>query len=227
MSTTFDPIGASAKMLELAQHHSGHRLPRVAHYHAFALLQSGVKQEIISRMFGISLSSVSHLANCLARGRIIRYPHVFNEWKTLGRDEFIRAYLTEDHYLQAERLRLDMGRALDDKTSRAPNPHADSCAYKIRGAFQVGEDWFRIDWAEADPEIAEAQRGQIGWRYAQIVPDSQTDKAGPYMSISPYDESTLRADEVWMPWRTSGEAFDYVFEAYGLKSPRRPGRPRK
>ena len=226
MSTTFDPLIASAKLL-LEASPRGRRLSWGDHYAIFALLQSGVKQEVISNMFGISLSSISHLANCLAPRpqSIRRYPHVFREWRLLGRDEFIKAYLTEEHVLQADRIKRSVAGALDTR-DLSINPHADSCAYKMRGPVQVEEDWFRIDWIECDhPEIPPEKKGPIGWRYALI--DELDQPKEPYVSISPYETDPPRPDGVWMPWRTSGDVFDWLFVMRGLKSPRRPGRPRK
>ena len=227
MSTTFDPLIASAKLLEEAAQTRGRRLSWGEHYNIFALLQSGVKQETISRMFGISLSSISHLANCLAPrpASIRRYPHVFREWRQLGRDEFIKAYLTEEHVLQADRIKRSLAGVLDTR-DQSINPHADSCAYSVRGSVQAGEDWYRIDWIDCDqPDIPIDKKGPIGWRYALIDEDNRAKE--PYSSISPYETDPPRADGVWMPWRTSGDAFDWLFTLRGLKSPRRPGRPRK
>ena len=227
MSTTFDPLIASARLLQAASYIRGRRLTWGDHYAIFALLQSGVKQETLSRMFGISLSSISHLANCLTPrpASIRRYPHVWREWVRLGRDKFIQAYLTEAYVLQADRVQRDVAGLLDTR-EQAINRRADSCAYDKRGPVQVEEDWYRIDWVECDnPDISAEKKGPIGWRYARI--DEQERPKKPYVSVMPYDSDPPREDGVCMPWRTSGDVFDWLFVMHGLKSPRRPGRPRK
>ena len=221
----FDPLAAAAALRAESHMRGGPRLTLTTQCEAFALLKSGVAQEVVARMFALSRSSVSHLANCLNRtaGRTWRYPAVFIEWRRLGEAEFLKAYLTEDNYLKAKRLALDVPEPLDDQSAiyAVSNPRADGCSHAKMGEFEVAHMRVRIDWAECtQADIEPDKRGPIGWRWTEI--------AAPYayQSIPPWDEEPARADGIWMPWRTSGDAFDYVFKIMGLKSPRR-GRPRK
>ena len=124
-------------------------------------------------MFGLSAASVSNLANCTEHkaGRMWHYPFVFQEWRRLGGDEnFIRAYMTEDLWLKAKRLKYEVAEPLDDRTKRGSNRTATSRSYDVIGFFEV-KDWLaRVDWVEADPEIPAELRGPIGWRYATKSP---------------------------------------------------------
>jgi hypothetical protein len=197
---------------------------------AFALLKTGVSHRTVAKIFGLSMASVSQLANCLnhAVGRIWRYTDVFSEWQRLGEEEFIKAYLTEEHFLRAQRLKYGVDdHAIDDKLDLhlSSNYRADSCSYGLIGAVALSEDWrVRIDFVPCDdPDIAEDKRGPIGWRYATAGLDDAP--AGRYVSISPHDEP-VRVDGLWMPWRTSALCFEHLHRIMGLRSPRR-GRPRK
>ena len=227
MSENWNPLEAVALMRAARRGRSGPKLTRTEQYNAFAMLKSGVEQSVVSRMFGISQSSVSHLANCLNRtaGHLWRYSDVFNEWNRLGEEGFLAAYVTEENYLKAQRLKYRVATpSIDDQAALhlISNPRADSCSYGLIGAFQVANWRARIDWAECDKEVPEEGRGPIGWRYATVDDD---DHPLVYHSIAPYDEP-VRPDGLWMPWRTSGDAFDHTYQLMNIRSPRR-GRPRK
>jgi hypothetical protein len=191
---------------------------------AFALLKVGFTQAVVSKMFGISTGSVSHLANCLNRseGQVWRYPDVHNEWRRLGEEDFLRAYLTEEVYLKAQQMSHNVdGHAEDDRTQLylTSNPRADSCSHGLIGSFDLGTWRARIDFVECDdPDLPPEKKGPIGWRYAQVGQDDFPDS--PYVGVNPNDEP-IRADGIWMPWRTSAECFDYCHLIMGLKSPRR------
>ena len=137
-------------------------------------------------MFGVSKTTVSHLANCEARalGRIHRYPDVFREWVRLGPEAFLEAYVTEDNYIKAQRLKynVDDGHKLDDRNGMHldSNPRADACAHHMIGELNMGTWRARIDWAECSPEVPEDKRGPIGWRYCDVSGPSS-----PYFSIDP------------------------------------------
>ena len=141
------------------------------------------------------------------------YPAVFAEWRRLGGDEnFIRTYMTEDLWLKAKRLKYDVAEQLDDRVTRGSNRGADSRSYDTVGFFEV-KDWLaRVDWVECDPETPGELRGTIGWRYATKSPGFDLT---PYYSREPTE-----TEPRWMPWPSSGKAFDAAFEAAGLTSPR-------
>lgn len=229
MSEQFNPLEAASILRAEARSRVGPRLTRTDQMNAFALLKTGVKHAIVARIFGLSMSSVSQLANCLnhAIGRAWHYTDVFSEWQRLGEEDFIKAYLTEEHFLRAKRLKYGVDdNAIDDKLDLhlASNPRADSCSYGLIRSVTLGEEWrVRIDFAPCDPEIPEELRGPDGWRYASVNADDYP--SGPYVSKAPYDEP-VREDGLWMPWRTSAECFDHLHHIAGLRSPRR-GRPRK
>jgi hypothetical protein len=226
MSEKFNPLEAVALLRASARSRRGPKLNRTEQYQAFAMIQSGVEHSVISKMFGVSKTTVSHLANCEARapGRIHRYPDVFREWVRLGPEAFLEAYVTEENYIKAQRLKynVDDGHKLDDRNGMhlVSNPRADACAHHIIGELNLGTWRARIDWAEADPAIPEDERGPVGWRYKDVGADS------PYFSIDPNAEP-IQPEGLWLPWRTSGECFDYIYLSMGMPSPRRGGRPRK
>ena len=199
----FDPLAAIAEMRARAHPKAGPKLSRAEQCAAFALVKSGFSHAIVGKVFGVSLASVSHLANCTARaaGKIWYYPQVESEWRRLGQDEFIRTYLTEDIFLKAERLRHDVTHKSDDCTARGPNPNADRFHFDRYGEFAAGDMLARVDWIDG------------GWRFAFVEADSF------------YQGQEALGGEP-LPFHTSGEAFDAAFAALGLKSPR-VGRPRK
>jgi hypothetical protein len=228
MSEPFDPLKAYAILRAEARERRGPKLTITNKYHAFALLQSGVPHDAVGKMFGLSGSSISHLANCLKRdpGKTWRYTDVFVEWRRLGPDAFMAAYLTEENFLKAQRLKYNVDDlATDDRTQLhlTSNPRADSCSHALIGSIDLGDWTARIDFVECDrPDIPADKRGPIGWRYAPA--DGNGDPSDHYVSIAPYDEPT-RADGVWMPWRTSADCCNHLHRMMGLKNPRR-GRPR-
>ena len=223
----FDPLAAAAEMRAERAARIGPKLTRIEQYQAFALLQSGTPRSIVSLMFGITPTTASHLANCLDHGpgKLWRYSAVFREWRRIGEQAFLAAYLTEENFLKAKRLKYTVAAPLDDRASLyfESQPRADSCAYARIGSFQAGAWRFRIDWVEAAPEVPAERRGPIGWRYA-VCDDN--DVPADYYSRNPNESDPVRADGLWMPWRTSGDAFDYAYASNDLRSPRRPGRPR-
>ena len=227
MEEQWNPLAAALLTRAAARGRSGPRLTRADQYHAFALIKSGFAYSVISKMFAISQSSVSLLANCLVRtpGRLWRYPDVANEWTRLGEEAYLKAYLTHENYLKAARLAKGVdGHALDDRLAfhLVSNPKADSCSYGLILSFQVGDWDARIDWKPCADEVPEEARGPEGWRYAWVDRDGV---AGPYESIAPYDVEPRRPDGLWMPWRTSADAFNHAYQSRGLPSPRR-GRPK-
>ena len=200
----FDPLAAIAEMRARAHPKAGPKLSRAEQCAAFALVKSGFSHAIVGKVFGVSLASVSHLANCTARaaGKIWYYPQVESEWRRLGQDEFIRTYLTEDIFLKAERLRHDVTHKSDDCTARGPNPNADRFHFDRYGEFAAGDMLARVDWIDG------------GWRFAFV-------EEGMFHQ----GRESLEGGEP-TPFGTSGEAFDAAFTTLGLKSPR-VGRPRK
>jgi hypothetical protein len=181
-------------------------------------------------MFGISGSSISHLAGCLKRepGKAWRYTDVFVEWRRLGEHAFLAAYLTEENFLKAQRLKYGVDdNAIDDRTQLhlTSNPRADSCSFGLIGSVDLGDWNARIDFVECNnPDVPPNLRGPVGWRYAPV--DVRDDRpSDSYVSIAPYDEP-VREDGIWMPWRTSADCCDHLHRMMGLKNPRR-GRPRK
>ena len=150
------------------------------------------------------------------------------EWLRLGEEEYLKAYVLEEDYLKSQRVKHKVGYDDPDDIDRmtdanAPsNPRADSCSYNLIGSFEVGNWRARIDWMPCGEDIPEDKRGPIGWRYADVSAEG----GWKYQSRPPHYEP-VREDGVWMPWRTSGDCFDYVHMIMGLKSPRRPGRPAK
>ena len=199
----FDPLDAIAQMRARERPKAGPKLSRAEQCAAFALVKSGFSHAIVGKVFGVSLASVSHLANCTARaaGKIWHYPQVESEWRRLGQDEFIRTYLTEDIFLKAQRLKHDVAHKSDDRTVRGPNSNADRFAFDRYGEFVVGEGTARVEWRDG------------GWRFALV-------EEGMF-----YQGQEALGREA-SPFQTSGEAFDAAFEILGLKSPR-VGRPRK
>ena len=199
----FDPLAAIAQMRARERPKAGPKLSRAEQCAAFALVKSEFSHAIVGKVFGVSLASVSHLANCTTRaaGKIWYYPQVESEWRRLGEDEFIRTYLTEDVFLKAQRLKLDAGRKSDDRTVRGPNPNADRFAFDRYDEFAVGGLMARVDWIDG------------GWRFAFVEP-----------VLFYQGQEALGRDPA--PFRNSGEAFDAAFLVMGLTSPR-VGRPRK
>ena len=228
MSEKFNPLEAVAMLRASARSRRGPKLNRVEQYQAFAMIQSGVEHSVISKMFGVSKTTVSHLANCEARalGRIHRYPDVFREWVRLGPEAFLEAYVTEDNYIKAQRLKynVDDGHKLDDRNGMHldSNPRADACAHHMIGELNMGTWRARIDWAECSPEVPEDKRGPIGWRYCDVSGPS----TAPISALT-RTSSRFQPEGLWLPWRTSGECFDYIYLSMGMPSPRRGGRPRK
>lgn len=202
-SKAFDPLAAIAAMRAHAHPKAGPKLSRAEQCAAFALVKSGFSHAIVGKVFGLSLASVSHLANCSRRaaGKRWYYPEVEREWLRLGDDEFIRAYVTEDLFLKAQRLKFDAGHKSDDRTARGPNSNADRYAFDRYGEFQAGDAVARVDWIDD------------GWRFAIVDADTL------------YQGQEALGQEP-SPFRTSGDAFDAAFEIFDLKSPR-VGRPRK
>ena len=199
----FDPLEAIASLRASERPKTGPKLSRAEQCAAFALIKAEFSHAIVGKVFGLSLASVSHLANCATRapGKRWYYPDVEREWRRLGENDFVRAYLTEDIFLKAQRLKLAVGQPSDDRTARGPNPNADRFAFDRYGEFQVGDAAARVDWIDG------------GWRFAFV-------EEGMFHQ----GQEALSGEAA--PFGTSGEAFDAAFEVLGLKSPR-VGRPRK
>jgi hypothetical protein len=211
----FDPVAEVAKMrASEPAGRSGPKLSRIEQCQALAVLKVGhFSHGVVQKMFDLSPASVSNLANCTARkaGRSWHYPAVFQEWRRLGEEAFLRAYMTEELWLKAKRLKYETPAPLDNRTLRGSNFRADSKSYDRIGFFEVSDWVARVDWAECDPETPEELRGPIGWRYAT----QGRGALSPYLSQDPTEDEPR-----WMPWRTSGDAFDAAYQAAGLVSPR-------
>ena len=210
----FDPVAMIRELRATEPPRGGPKLNKTEQCQALAILRVGYfSHAVVEKMFGVSSTTVSHIAHCIDRrpGTIWRYPAVFVEWRRLGEDGFIRTYMTEDLYLKAKRLKYEIPELLDDKTMRGPNPRSDGHSHSHIGYFEVSDWLARVDWVECDPETPAELCGPIGWRYAT------EGKSGlsPYISRDPTENEPR-----YMPWPTSGEAFDAAFHAIDATSPR-------
>jgi hypothetical protein len=228
MSDHFNPMEAVAILRAEARERIGPKMTIGNKMHAFALLRAGVSHGIVAKMFRISKPSVSNLANCLRRepGRTWHYPDVFIEWRRLGEEAFLSAYLTEENFLEAQRQKASAGYEIEEggQLHLTSNPRADSKSHALIGSIDLGSWRARIDWtASGDPAIPPEKLGPAGWRYAIAGDDDEP--LSPYESVNPNDEPQ-RPDGLWMPWRTSTDCFHHLHRIMGMKI-RGLGRPRK
>ena len=63
----FDPLEAIATLRASERPKAGPKLSRAEQCAAFALIKAEFSHAIVGKVFGLSLASVSHLANCATR----------------------------------------------------------------------------------------------------------------------------------------------------------------
>ena len=123
-----------------------HTAPKLTHEgrcQVYALLYLGQRPDVVSRLFGLSRATVSHLGGCRdddrvattfemtpghfetlggpninprQEGRRPRYQDVAREFESLGEDEFMRRYMTESLWSRLQRTKAEMR---EERTKKA------------------------------------------------------------------------------------------------------------
>lgn len=224
----WDPIAAIEQMRKEAPPRFGRKLSLAQQCEAYAALQSGAAQKVVSDIFGLSAASICHLANCRnhAPGREWRYSDVWRTWRDLGEEEFLRRYYSEDLDLKIKRWRYKVPGPLDSRRTAAANPIADKYSFTAIGSFTVNSPrpWVaRVDWADCQLPDDDPRYGPPGWRYTSVEPEGS-----PFHNVHAYNGQEALNSElpVFLPFRTSADAFDAAHRQSLVPSPRTgAGRP--
>ncbi len=211
------PVEALAAMVAAEPARAARKLSFYGQCSAFYALHAGASRTLVAKAFGVTQSTVSLLANCLAgpgRDGKWRYAGVAEEFNRLGEKAFAERYYTEETHLRLMRIKMNIAEAADQRGSHGPNPNADKYSTANYGVFEIDGDCYRIDW------VTREFCGE-GWHYAPC------DEAGTVDDPSRYTGHYVEETRADRPFRTSAAAYDAVYEAYGQISPRaKPGRQR-
>jgi hypothetical protein len=149
--------------------------------------------------------------------RKLRYQDVAREFIHLGRDGFFARYYTDSIHERLIRAKLLAGSEDLGAGQNGANRNAAKFSFKYYGPVRCAEQFYRIGW------IAAGKLQFEGWHYAECQEDGSRFGDQDYNWLDYFNEDTQEA----RAYRTSAEAFDAIFTAHGLESPRpKPGRPK-
>jgi hypothetical protein len=185
-----------ATLARMPLHNAG-RLSHADKCGAFYALYRGFPKSLVAKAFGITPTTASHLAHCLAPrpGAQTRYDDIAREFRTLGASAFGERYYTAEIDDRIARIRADAPTA-DDAKHRRFGPSETHNAY---------EGYFTIPTIDGGEAIVRVHWAQQGWTYSEITPDSWT---------AP------------VHFRSSGKALMDAFNNYGQDCPSPLPQPR-
>jgi hypothetical protein len=138
------------------------RLPFEQQCAFYAALMEGVAHAVVAKASGLSVQTIGSLraAGTHFAGQM-RYPRVAAEWRRLGRDEFVRRYVTAEIHDRLRVANADV-RAAKFKPRQGFNPRA----YRYRGPHTIKD---QLTGEETRIQIdLEKNPPRPGWKWKNL-----------------------------------------------------------